>query len=79
MKKTSLYILLLALLFTSCKKYLDVNENPNSPTKPPINGLLGQVNPQRKTGFQGEIVHLIAARHGAGRHAGATGQQTPEE
>lgn len=46
MKKTSLYILLLALLFTSCKKYLDVNENPNSPTKPPINGLLGQVTYQ---------------------------------
>ncbi len=27
-------------LLTSCKKYLDVNNNPNSATKPPINGLL---------------------------------------
>ncbi len=27
----------------SCKKYLDVNENPNSPTQPPINGLLTKV------------------------------------
>lgn len=46
MKKASLYILFAAFLFTSCKKYLDVNENPNSPTEPPINGLLGQVTYQ---------------------------------
>lgn len=46
MKKASLYILFVAFLFTSCKKYLDVNENPNSPTQPPINGLLGQVTYQ---------------------------------
>lgn len=26
--------------FSSCKKYLDINDNPNSATKPPINGLL---------------------------------------
>ncbi|HRD58458.1 MAG TPA: SusD/RagB family nutrient-binding outer membrane lipoprotein [Ferruginibacter sp.] len=43
MKKASLYILLAVVLLTSCKKFLDVNDNPNSPTKPPINGLLGQV------------------------------------
>ena len=28
---------------TSCKKFLDVNNNPNQPTAPPINGLLGNV------------------------------------
>lgn len=27
----------------SCKKYLDVNQNPNSPTAPPINGLMGNL------------------------------------
>jgi hypothetical protein len=46
MKKIFIYTLLLGLSFSSCKKYLDVNENPNSPTKPPINGLLGQVTYQ---------------------------------
>lgn len=29
--------------FGSCKKYLDVNTNPNAPTAPPINGLLTRV------------------------------------
>ena len=36
----NLYILLAVLLFASCKKYLDINQNPNAATKPPINGLL---------------------------------------
>jgi len=27
--------------FSSCKKFLDVNENPNQPTTAPLNGLLG--------------------------------------
>lgn len=45
MKKLLLYILL-GLSFASCKKYLDVNENPNAPTTPPINGLLGQATYQ---------------------------------
>ena len=37
-------ILLLAVVgFTSCEKYLDINENPNAPTTPPINGLLTRV------------------------------------
>jgi hypothetical protein len=31
------------LTMGSCKKYLDVNDNPNSPTVPPINGLLTRV------------------------------------
>ena len=39
------YILLLAVAgsFSSCKKFLDVNNNPNSPTQPPINGLVTRV------------------------------------
>ncbi|MGN6615621.1 MAG: SusD/RagB family nutrient-binding outer membrane lipoprotein [Ilyomonas sp.] len=31
------------LLLGSCKKYLDVNQNPNAGEKPPINGLLANV------------------------------------
>jgi len=41
MKKTRYILTLLALASTiSCKKFLDVNTNPNSPTTAPINGLL---------------------------------------
>ncbi len=46
MKKISIYIVLVFFSFSSCKKFLDVNENPNSPTTPPINGLLGQATYQ---------------------------------
>lgn len=47
MKNITLYIFLLfGLVFSSCEKYLDVNENPNSPTRPPLNGLLGQATYQ---------------------------------
>lgn len=42
MKNNLLYIFFLAVLLPSCKKYLDVNDNPNAPTKAPINGLLAQ-------------------------------------
>lgn len=28
------------MIFSSCKKYLDINENPNAAGEPPINGLL---------------------------------------
>ena len=35
-----LFIFLAIGVFPSCKKYLDVNKNPNAATKPPINGLL---------------------------------------
>lgn len=34
------FFLFAVLFLVSCKKYLDVNQNPNSATKPPINGLL---------------------------------------
>jgi len=41
MKLTRYILLLLAVTsVTSCKKFLDVNTNPNSPTIAPINGLL---------------------------------------
>jgi Starch-binding associating with outer membrane len=33
-------IFLIIGIFSSCKKYLDVNKNPNSATTPPITGLL---------------------------------------
>ncbi len=35
-----LFILFVVALVSSCEKYLDVNQNPNAATKPPINGLL---------------------------------------
>jgi SusD/RagB-like outer membrane lipoprotein len=31
------------LLLSSCKKYLDINQNPNAGERPPINGLLANV------------------------------------
>lgn len=42
-------LFLVAATFASCEKYLDVNENPNAATKPPINGLL--VNVTQQTGL----------------------------
>ena len=35
-----LFVFLIIGSSSSCKKYLDVNRNPNAATKPPINGLL---------------------------------------
>lgn len=35
--------LVIIILLASCQKYLDVNNNPNQPTEPPINGLFGSV------------------------------------
>ena len=45
MNKFFKYIFLLSAIATtvSCKKYLDVNTSPNSPTEPAINGLLTRV------------------------------------
>jgi hypothetical protein len=44
MKISKYFFIILALVASSsCKKYLDVNTNPNSPTVPPINGLLTRV------------------------------------
>ena len=37
-KYTAFFVALAAL--TSCEKYLDINDNPNSATQPPINGLV---------------------------------------
>ena len=33
-------VLLMLVLFTGCKKYLDINYDPNRPTEPTINGIL---------------------------------------
>ncbi len=46
MKKNNLYILSLlfiAVLMGGCKKYLDINQNPNAAEEPPISGLLANV------------------------------------
>lgn len=41
MRKVLIYALLVAGCFTTgCKKYLDINKDPNLVTNPPINGLL---------------------------------------
>jgi len=43
MKKILSYTIIIAafiVTFSSCKKYLDINENPNAAAEPPINGLL---------------------------------------
>lgn len=44
MKKILICTVAAGLLFgfSSCKKYLDINENPNQATRPPINGLLAR-------------------------------------
>ncbi len=54
MKKFVSYILLFAAVVTivSCKKYLDINDNPNAPTNPTINGLLGRVTEETSINFQ---------------------------
>lgn len=44
-------IAVMALLFTSCDKFLDVNTDPNRPTKPPINGLLAATTQQTALNF----------------------------
>ncbi len=45
----SMLLFSIAIAAGSCKKYLDVNQNPNAATKPPINGLL--VNTTQQTGL----------------------------
>ena len=49
MKNRTFYILALLLgivAFPGCKKYLDINDNPNLVTNPPINGLLANATYQ---------------------------------
>lgn len=43
------FVVLLIVLASSCKKYLDINQNPNAATRPPINGLL--IGTTQKTGL----------------------------
>jgi Starch-binding associating with outer membrane len=38
-----IFFALAVILLSSCKKYLDINENPNAALQPPINGLLANV------------------------------------
>lgn len=63
---------LLLIAFSSCQKYLDVNENPNQPTKPTISGLLTRVTQQTalnvfraSTGFTSYYVQYLASPNAA--------------
>lgn len=38
-----IYLSVMVTMFSGCKKYLDINENPNASTDPPIAGLLANV------------------------------------
>ncbi|HSK13174.1 MAG TPA: SusD/RagB family nutrient-binding outer membrane lipoprotein, partial [Phnomibacter sp.] len=44
-------IALLATGLTGCDKYLDINQDPNRPTQPPINGLLAATTQQTGLNF----------------------------
>lgn len=55
MKKIILNISVLGMLAVSlagCEKYLDINQDPNRPTAPPINGLLAATTQQTALNFQ---------------------------
>jgi hypothetical protein len=55
MKKILLNISVLGMLAISlagCKKWLDINQDPNRPTVPPINGLLAAVTQQTALNYQ---------------------------
>jgi len=40
MKKLSILLLTLLMVTTACENFLDINDDPNNPTKPQINQLL---------------------------------------
>lgn len=69
MQKIKFIILLLVIIagVSSCKKFLDVNENPNSPLEPPINGLFGSTtystafNVYRAGNLLGNYVQYLAS------------------
>jgi len=74
MKRTFRYTWLLLLItsFASCKKYLDVNTNPNEPTRPTINGLLTRVTQNAalnvyrvSTGMTSYYVQYLASSNAA--------------
>jgi hypothetical protein len=67
-------ILSAVLLFAGCKKYLDINDNPNLVTAPPINGLLANatyqtgLNVQRMGNITSYYVqHLASPNTGSDR------------
>lgn len=54
MKKSLFNIILLGILAVSisgCEKFLDINQDPNRPTVPPINGLLASTTQQTGLNF----------------------------
>lgn len=65
-------LLLVIGTISSCKKYLDVNTNPNQPTRPTINGLLTRVTQQSalnvyrvSTGVTSYYVQYLASSNAA--------------
>lgn len=72
MKTINKFLLLLVVIsLAGCKKYLDVNTNPNQPTRPPINGLLGNItngtalNVFRVGNIAGNYVQYFASSNAA--------------
>lgn len=69
MKRLIIYTACISLLaiFAGCKKYLDVNENPNTSATPPLNGLLGSTtyntayNMYRTGDFTSYFVQYLAS------------------
>lgn len=66
------FLLLVIGAISSCKKFLDVNTNPNQPTKPTINGLLTRVTQQSalnvyrvSTGVSSYYVQYLASSNAA--------------
>jgi hypothetical protein len=70
--KTALVLVMTSLVFVSCDDFLDINDNPNSPTEAPINGLMTRVtlesarNTNRVAGTTSFFVQQFASPNPAG-------------
>ncbi|MCC5925855.1 MAG: SusD/RagB family nutrient-binding outer membrane lipoprotein [Bacteroidetes bacterium] len=70
--KTALVLVMTSLVFVSCDDFLDINDNPNSPTEAPINGLMTRVtlesarNTSRVAGTTSFFVQQFASPNPAG-------------
>jgi len=70
--KTALVLVMTSLVFVSCDDFLDINENPNSPTEAPINGLMARVtlesarNTNRVAGTTSFFVQQFASPNPSG-------------
>jgi len=70
--KTALVLVMTSLVFVSCDDFLDINDNPNSPTEAPINGLMARVtlesarNTNRVAGTTSFFVQQFASPNPSG-------------